>query len=55
MKLRYSVIGNKIHVIFNYGTDLGTQNSTFCSPFHNIQSDVPFENIVAMLDALKEL
>jgi uroporphyrinogen-III decarboxylase len=32
MKLLYSVIGNKIDVVFICGTDFGTQNSTFCSP-----------------------
>ncbi len=32
LKLLYSVIGNKIDVVFTCGTDFGTQNSTFCSP-----------------------
>jgi hypothetical protein len=31
LKLLYSVIGNKIDVVFTCGTDFGTQNSTFCS------------------------
>jgi len=31
LKRLYSVAGNKINAIFICGTDLGTQNSTFCS------------------------
>jgi hypothetical protein len=31
LRLLYSVIGNKIDVVFTCGTDFGTQNSTFCS------------------------
>jgi hypothetical protein len=32
LKLLYTIIGNKIDVVFTCGTDFGTQNSTFCSP-----------------------
>ena len=32
LKKLFSVIGNRIDVVFICGTDFGTQNSTFCSP-----------------------
>jgi len=32
LKKLYSVIGNKIDVVYICGADFGTQNSTFCSP-----------------------
>jgi hypothetical protein len=32
LKRIYSIVGNRIDVVFICGTDFGTQNSTFCSP-----------------------